>query len=113
MEEVVAEFARYAESTVEAFAVLVITYGSLEAFVGVVRLIIARVDNATKRAVWVRFAQWLVAGLTFQLAGDIISTTTAPSWQQIGHVGAIAVIRAFLSFTLDREVDAKLKEAAA
>jgi uncharacterized membrane protein len=51
------------------------------------------------------FARWLVAGLTFQLAADIVSTTSAPTWQEIGRLAAIAGIRTFLSYFLDREVD--------
>jgi len=109
MEAFVVEFARYAERAIEAMAVLIIACAAVEAFIGVVRLVVTRAENAAKRAVWMQFAQWLVAGLTFQLAADIMSTTVAPSWQQLGQVGAIAAIRAFLTFTLDREIDGKLK----
>jgi len=110
LEELVVEFARYTESAIEAMAVLTIAFGSLEVFVGVVRLAITRAETAKKRAVWVRFAQWLVAGLTFQLAADIVSTTIAPSWLQIAQVAAIAVIRTFLSYCLDRDLEARVKE---
>jgi uncharacterized membrane protein len=113
VEDFILESSRYVERGIEAMAVLVIACGSLEAFVGVLRIVITRADQAMKREVWMRFAHWLVAGLTFQLASDIVSTTIAPSWQQIGQVSAIALIRAFLTFTLDRELDAKMKEAAA
>lgn len=109
MEALVVELARHTETAVEGMAVLVIAFGSLEAFVSIVRLVFTRADHATKRAVWVRFAQWLVAGLTFQLAADIVSTTIAPSWLQIAQVGATAVIRTFLSFFLDRDLEARQK----
>jgi uncharacterized membrane protein len=109
MEELVVEFARYTESAIEAMAVLIIAFGSLEAFGGIVRLVFTRADSAAQRAVWLRFAHWLVAGMTFQLAGDVVSTTIAPSWLQIAQVGAIAVIRAFLSFCLDRDLEARVK----
>ena len=52
----------------------------------------------------------VVAGLTFQLAADIVSTTIAPSWLQIAQVAAIAVIRTFLSYCLDRDLEARVKE---
>jgi uncharacterized membrane protein len=61
--------------------------------------------NMEKRAVWLAFAQWLVAALTFQLAADIVSTSFSPSWDEVGRLGVIAVIRTFLSYFLDREVD--------
>ena len=50
-------------------------------------------------------ARWLVAGLTFQLAADIVQTTVAPSWDEIGRLAAIAAIRTFLTFFLDRDID--------
>jgi uncharacterized membrane protein len=50
-----------------------------------------------------RLARWLIAGLTFQLAADIIETSVAPSWDEIGQLAAIAVIRTFLNFFLDRD----------
>jgi uncharacterized membrane protein len=52
------------------------------------------------------FGRWLVAGLTFQLAADIVDTTLAPSWGDIGKLGAIAVIRTFLNYFLNRDLDA-------
>jgi uncharacterized membrane protein len=40
------------------------------------------------REVWLRYARWLVAGLTFQLAADILETAIAPTWQDIGQLAA-------------------------
>jgi len=57
-----------------------------------------------KRAVWLRYARILVMGLTFQLAADIIETSISTSWEAIGRLGAIAVIRTFLEFFLERDV---------
>jgi uncharacterized membrane protein len=58
-----------------------------------------------KRAVWLNFAQWLVAALTLQLAADIVNTSFSPSWDEVGRLGVVAVIRTFLSYFLDREVE--------
>ena len=62
--------------------------------------------NIENRAVWLDFARWLVAGLTLQLAADIVQTTIAPTWDEVGRVAAIAAIRTFLTFFLDRDMDA-------
>ena len=56
---------------------------------------------------FVRFGRWLVAGLTFQLAADVIetaTTSTADGWADIGRLAAIAVIRTFLSYFLERDM---------
>ena len=57
-----------------------------------------------RREVWLRYARWLVAGLTFQLAADIIETSITPSWEEIAKVGATAAIRTFLNFFLERDL---------
>lgn len=49
-------------------------------------------------------ARFLTLGLEFQLAADVLATTVAPSWTQIGKLGAIAVIRTALNFFLAREI---------
>lgn len=49
-------------------------------------------------------ARYLALALEFQLGADILSTAVAPSWEQIGKLGAIAVIRTGLNFFLSREM---------
>ncbi|MCI5126218.1 MAG: DUF1622 domain-containing protein [Candidatus Electrothrix sp. AR5] len=49
-------------------------------------------------------ARYLALALEFQLGADILSTAVAPSWDQIGKLGAIAVIRTVLNFFLMREM---------
>ena len=62
---------------------------------------------------YVQYARWLVAGLTFQLAADIIETAFAPSWDEIGRLAAISVIRTFVNFFLERDLAAVEKREAA
>lgn len=49
-------------------------------------------------------ARYLGLALEFQLGADILSTAIAPSWNQIGKLAAIAVIRTVLNFFLSREM---------
>jgi uncharacterized membrane protein len=51
-----------------------------------------------------RLARFLALALEFQLGADILSTAVAPSWDQIGKLGAIAVIRTTLNYFLIREL---------
>ena len=41
---------------------------------------------------------------TFQFASDIVRSAIAPTWNDIGQLGAIAVIRTFLTYFLDRDL---------
>ncbi len=106
MDELLRGYAQYVSWCVEAIAITTIALGSLEAVVGMVRIALTRlVTGVERRTVWLNFARWLVAALTFQLAADIVGTTSAPTWQEIGRLAAVAAIRTFLSYFLDREVD--------
>lgn len=58
-------------------------------------------------------ARYLALALEFQLGADILSTAIAPSWQEIGKLGAIAVIRTGLNYFLSREMDEERAAEAA
>jgi uncharacterized membrane protein len=106
MEELLRNYAQYVAWFAETIAITCIAVGALEAVVDTCRLAFAkRTTGVERRAIWLKFARWLVAALTFQLAADIVGTTSAPTWQEIGRLAAIAAIRTFLSYFLDREVD--------
>jgi uncharacterized membrane protein len=49
-------------------------------------------------------ARFLALALEFQLGADILSTAIAPTWDQIGKLGAIAIIRTALNYFLMREM---------
>lgn len=49
-------------------------------------------------------ARYLALALEFQLGADILSTAIAPGWEEIGKLGAIAVIRTGLNFFLSKEL---------
>ncbi len=108
MEELLYRAANAVSLGLEALALVAITVGAIEAAVGIVRLTLPsrHATSREKRAVWREFSRWLVAGLTFQLAADIVQTMVVPGWDDIGRVAAIAVIRTFLTFFLDRDIDA-------
>jgi uncharacterized membrane protein len=90
---------------IDAMALVVVAAGTAEAFfTGLWAAFFAPTPHRRFREVLVRYGRWLVAGLTFQLAADIVATSITPSWQEVGQLGAIAVIRTFLSFFLERDL---------
>lgn len=58
-------------------------------------------------------ARFLALSLEFQLGADILSTAIAPSWTQIGKLGAIAFIRTALNYFLAREMKEEREGIAA
>jgi uncharacterized membrane protein len=106
MEEVFAQLARGAGMLVEACAILVVTWGALEAMAHLVPIALRpAATHQTRKEVWRRFGTWLLLGLEFALAADIIGSVVSPTWQDIGELGAIAVIRTFLNYFLEKDLE--------
>lgn len=106
MEEAFVRFAEFAEALAEAAAVVVVTFGVLEAFLRLLWIAVTpRATHGERKAVWRGFGMWLLLGLEFALAADIIATVVSPSWQDIGELGAIAVIRTFLNYFLEHDLE--------
>jgi uncharacterized membrane protein len=93
-----------AATIVEGAAALLITIGACQAFVA--SLSHFRSPTADKMKIWMHFATWLLLGLEFELAADVIRTAIAPTWSAIGQLAAIAAIRTFLSHFLDKDIEA-------
>jgi uncharacterized membrane protein len=107
MEALLHEIARCVALVIEGIAIVIIAVGSAKALLDFGRVTIAmRRGQVEKRVASLDYAHWLVAGLTFQLAADIVSTSFAPSWNEVGRLAAVAAIRTFLSYFLDREMEA-------
>jgi len=88
---------------VETTGAVVIALGVLFACYGFGRvLLLTRQPDFT--TVRLTLARYLTLALEFQLGADILSTAISPSWDQIGKLGAIAVIRTALNFFLQREM---------
>lgn len=51
------------------------------------------------------FARYLTLALELQLAAGILSTSVAPTWDRIGKLAAIAVIRTGLNYFLSKETE--------
>ena len=62
----------------------------------------ARMERS--RRIWLDYARWLVAGLTLQIGADILESSIAPTWHAIAQLGAIALIRTFLNYFLERDI---------
>jgi uncharacterized membrane protein len=113
MEELFREFAGSIALGIEVVAVLVVAFGALDALIRLVRTLLPREATfARRKEVWRRFGAWLVLGLEFELAADIVHSVIAPTWVEIGELGAIAVIRTFLNYFLEKDLEREGREEA-
>ena len=118
MEEAFKRVAASVALGVEASAVVLIAIGAIESIVLILRGFRpvggrpAHQRVVRRKEVWIRFATWLLLGLEFELAADVIRTAVAPSWNDIGQLAAIAAIRTFLNFFLGKDVSEYTARAA-
>ena len=103
-EEAVVNSVLWLKLAVEAMGALVIGLGMLSAVVTFVRAYTSPQVHDFDQ-VRLTLARYLALGLEFQLGADILSTAVAPSWDMIGKLGAIAVLRTALNYFLRREME--------
>ena len=104
MRELLISVTEFAVVIIDGIALLVVIVGTVAAFVAVVRALFSPLAGRDRRALWLNYARWLVAGLTFQLAADIIESAITESWDAVGRLAAVAVIRTFLDYFLERDM---------
>lgn len=88
---------------VEALGALVIAAGVVVVIVALVRYVLSG-GGGSFVPIRLAFARYLTLALELQLAADILSTSIAPTWDRIGKLAAIAVIRTALNYFLSREL---------
>lgn len=99
----------------EAAGAFIIALAALEATARSLGLFLQRstrdpsdADRGThdvKEEIRLKLGRWLALSLEFALAADILRTAVAPTWDEIGKLAAIAVLRTALNFFLQREID--------
>jgi uncharacterized membrane protein len=105
MEELLKLIAGHIALAVETVAVLIVTFGALEALLRTLTPLVTRTaDRKWTKHVWVDFGRWLLLALQFALAADIVRSAISPNWEDIGHLAAIAAIRTFLSYFLEKDL---------
>lgn len=97
---------------VEAAGVLVIFVGAVLAVIGFVRAAVRPGRDRDFTRVRLGLGRYLALGLEFQLASDVLSTAVAPTFEEIGQLGAIAAIRTLLNYFLRKEVADERAEVA-
>jgi uncharacterized membrane protein len=111
VEEIVANLVLWLKLGIEAIGALVIGVGMILAGLRLARGSFpptARDFTDTR----LTLARFLAIALEFQLGADILSTAVAPSWDAIGKLAAIAVIRTALNYFLSREMQEERSGAA-
>src|SRR5262249_24734915 len=104
-EEVIHQAASYVALGVDIIMVTIVAVGSVRAVIAVANCLSKGKGLAPGiREIWLHYAAWILLALEFALAADLIDTVIAPSWADIGQLGAIAAIRIALGYFLGRDI---------
>ncbi|MFO7477482.1 MAG: DUF1622 domain-containing protein [Methyloceanibacter sp.] len=107
LEQQFSEIANYVALVIEAGAVLVVSFGAIQAITGVIGAIFTRTaDEMAGREIWLKFATWILLALEFALAADLVRTAVAPTWEDIAKLAVIATIRTMLNYFLAKDIAA-------
>ncbi|MGO4396091.1 DUF1622 domain-containing protein [Variovorax sp. M-6] len=106
MEQALHLLAERLSQTLQFITMLLLAFGTAAALWNLVRgLFAGRAASAVTLEVWQGLSRWLLLGLEFMLAADLIDTAVSPNWDDIGKLGAIAAIRTVLGFFLGRDIE--------
>jgi uncharacterized membrane protein len=103
VEEIIVDLVLWLKLGVETIGALVIGVGIVLAGYRFLRGSFPPVANDFTE-VRLTLARFLAIALEFELGADILSTAVTPSWDAIGKLAAIAVIRTALNYFLGREM---------
>jgi len=106
MVEMIKPIAQWCAATIEMLGIFILVAISLQAiFIGVIRLIKREKTETVFHQVRQRLGQGTLLGLEFLVAADIIHTVAVElSFNTVGVLAIIVLIRTFLSFTLEVEL---------
>jgi len=112
MQEALHTSAHLLSQLLEAATLVLLALGALLAMWNLVAgLIGQRPPDEVALDVWRGLSRWMMVGLEFLLAADLVSTVVSPSWDELGRLGTIAAIRTVLGFFLGRDLETARKIA--
>ncbi len=104
MEQVAKYVTLTVSHAVEILSVLIIGAGVLQVLWDYGLSFIKLDYEISREAIRVRFGSSVAVALELMLGADVLATAVAPSWDELGKLAAIAIIRTALNYFLEREL---------
>ncbi len=105
MQSMIEPFVHAVSTAIEGLAAVVVGYGALVAFYRVVVQSPRRRMPGHYERARIGLGRKLVVGLELELGADILQTAVAPTWNHIGIVAAIIILRTALNIVLERDIE--------
>lgn len=107
IEDYVKDMISFLSFLIEGAAAVIITLGAIEALFKTFKLVFTRnkiANTLMQPEIRIGLGRWLALGLEFELAGDILRTAVTPSWNDIGKLAAIIILRTTLNYFLEKDI---------
>ncbi len=112
------EFGRVVQIFVDGVVLICHFLAIIVIFLGIVKSLIIFIKDAlfkmssaeSFRESRIELGHAFSLGLGFLIGASILNTTLAPTWNDIGQLASIIVLRTFLNFFMMREIDSGLEK---
>jgi uncharacterized membrane protein len=104
MEEIAKQITVNISHAVEILAAIIIGMAVIKTMHHYLLLIKPSKTTITKEEIRVSFGSSVAVSLELLLGADVLATAVAPSWDDIGKLAAIAVLRTALNYFLGKEL---------
>jgi uncharacterized membrane protein len=104
MEEIAKTITIYVSHTLEIISAAVIGFAVIKLIVTYFGSFTTKKNILSAEDARIRFGSSVAVALELLLGADVLATAVAPSWDDIGKLAAIAVLRTALNYFLEREL---------
>ena len=112
LEHILKNVVVFVQFILESLSVLCVLIGLVQTLKFILKIQRRRHERFPFIEIRLKFGLWLSMALELQLGADILETTIAPNLQFLARLAAIAFIRTFLNYFLNKELaeEIELKE---
>jgi uncharacterized membrane protein len=104
MESLAKNLTLYISSAAEILAAIIIGTAILKVLFHLATRLHPSNKRISKEEIRIRFGSSVAVSLELLLGADVLATAISPSWDDIGKLAAIAILRTALNYFLDKEL---------
>ena len=104
MEEIAKTITIYISHALEIIAAIIIAAALVRLVIEYFQIVAKVKSGLTAMEARVQFGSTVAVSLELLLGADVLATAVAPTWDEIGKLTAIAIIRTALNYFLEREL---------
>lgn len=104
MEQIAKQITIYVSHTLEIISAVIIGFALIKLIVTYFSNFSIKKNGLSAEEARVKFGSSVAVALELLLGADVLATAVAPSWDDIGKLAAIAVLRTALNYFLEREL---------